>query len=88
MFLFYFSKKTGNMMKKEAGIICQLRHVNIISFLGIILYKKAFAIALALAKYGSLDDFVDALEVAWKTKVNCNRIYLSYHSFIKISKSC
>ena len=72
------SKTTGSRLKEEAATLCQLRHDNIVSFVGILWAEPKFGIALTLAQYGALHEFVLKHNVSVKLKVK------NYGSFIVI----
>ena len=57
-------------MQKEANILCQLRHSNIVSSMGIVWCPGHYGIAMSLAQYGSLKAFCDTCSITYKIKVN------------------
>ena len=67
--VFDSSKTTGSRLKEEAATLCQLRHDNIVSFVGILWAEPKFGIALTLAQYGAMNDFLAEHHVSVKLKV-------------------
>jgi serine/threonine protein kinase len=63
-------------LRKEALLLSNLRHLNIILFNGVIWEPPDFGIAMPLVPHGSLDSFIDTYEnlIEWPAKVSRDEI--------------
>ena len=67
--LFKSSKKVVLNLQKEAAILTQLRHTNVIQFSGVLWEPPLLGIAMPLARHGSLSQFVGQYDIKWPMKV-------------------
>ena len=57
-------------LREEAGMLCNLRHDNIIQFVGLLWSPPDFGVAMSLAEHGSLSTVIDTHSVPWTLRVN------------------
>ena len=69
--IFYcFSRRIAEKMQREANILANLRHGNIVPCVGILWSPNLYALAMGLAEYGSLQKFAEDHNISHKVKVS------------------
>jgi len=67
------SKKVVVNLEKEAAMLTELRHPNVVQFSGVVWEPPNLGIAMPLALHGSLSAFIGQHDVHWPMKVRIER---------------